>query len=142
MHVCLQYADGDIELGVPQNRIRPQKFVVDDLVDVNCGGKGEWHAAEVVDVEGDTYKVKYRRPGIKWVTEKPVYGVPGQKYDKHLSVYCLLGWVVVSRKDGEVVVRRPPQPLSPRGFAVCRRVTKSKILPVQVETHLLLQLHT
>ena len=59
MYVCLQYADENIEWGVPQNRIRPQKFVVDDLVEVNCGGKGEWHAAKVVDVDGDTYKVKY-----------------------------------------------------------------------------------
>lgn len=133
----LQYADGDVELSVPRRRIREQKFVVGDVVEVNCGGKGLWYTSEVikVHVDGVTYDVK---PGIKWISEEKVTGSPGQKYRKCLVSYMLLGWIVFSRQRGQVVVRRPPQPLSPRGFSVTRRVTKTRILPIQVPPTLVL----
>ena len=132
----LQFADGDVELGVPRDRIRSQNFTVGDAVEVNCGGKGVWHAAEVIQTncDGSKYEVKFKRPGIKWITDEEVAGVSKQKHSKCLSAYLLLGWVIVSRKDGKVIVRRPPQPLPPRGFAVTRRTTKGRILPIQVLT--------
>ena len=132
--VDLQYADGDIELAVPRDRIRAQKFAVGDLVEANCGGKGVWHAAEVTKIHSDglTYDIRYKTRGIKWISEQKVVAAGGQKHSKCLASYLLLGWDVVSRQDGKVVLRRPPQPLPPRGNAVTRRVTKSRILPIQV----------
>ena len=132
--VGLQYANGDIELDVPPHRVRSQTFVVGDAVEVNCGGKGVWHAAELTKVHNDglAYDVRYAKRGIKWISDEKVSGDDGQKHSKCLACYLLLGWVVVSRQDGKVVVRRPPQPLSPRGFAATRRVPKTRILPNQV----------
>ena len=59
--VGVQYTNGDIELGVPPHCVRAQKFMVGDMVEVNCGGKGVWHAAEVTEAHDDgiTYDVRY-----------------------------------------------------------------------------------
>ena len=129
----LQYTDGDTELSVTATHIRAQKFAVNDVVEVNCGGKGVWYKCTVSEVVGDgSYKVKYHCSDIKWVTDKAIEAAPRQKHDKPLCAYGLVGWHIASRRDGTIVVRRLPQPLPPRGFAVTRRKTTKRMVAVQV----------
>ena len=120
-----RYADGDVELSVPKERIRAQKFSKGETVEVNSGGKGIWHECKVLESLDGQCKVEHLNENIRWVTDESVG-------DKPLCTYGLVGWIVAFRGDGNITVRRPPQRLGPRGFAVTRRRTQRRILPVQV----------
>ena len=101
-------------------------------MEVNCGGKGVWYQGEVTSLYPiGEYQVKYLCKSIKWVEKNAVKGT-GESNTMPLCTYGLVGWIVESRQNGLVVVRRPPQPLPARGFAATRRTTNSSISSKQV----------
>ena len=107
-------------------------------MEVNSGGGGVWYKAKVSTVMvGESgnqmceYQVKYSSKAIRYVSKVPVKGT-GKTNSMPLCVYGLVGWTVSSRANGLLVVQRDPQPLAPRGFAVTRRTTKTRISALQV----------
>ena len=59
--------------------IRAQKFNVDDIVEVDSGGKGVWHRAKVTEVSVGWCQVKFECDRIRWVTDKAVKGTGTHK---------------------------------------------------------------
>ena len=50
-------------------------------MEVNCGGKGVWFRAKVIQVHAEMgeYQVKYENDSIKWVGDSAVEGTAGEK---------------------------------------------------------------
>ena len=119
----LKYADGDKEFSVPSTRIRPQQFETGDFVEVNSGGKGDWFGCTVEEVENELYKVRFKCDSIRWVTKRNITGRVDFKNNLPLCVYGLLGWRILTRDKGLVIVRRPALPPPYRGCAAPKKST-------------------